>query len=349
MSCFFVRPVGFTEHQLNWLESMFAIAQNRLRDHWWWTVHGQADAYLVVVESLSQWQSYLAEFPQDRLVACVVPGVDVDALWVIHRAKDVTPSLHELIKVLDAMGAELGSSASVLKGQKSNPIPALAPEPAEATVTTAPPEPVNDDRVYNPGRHLPGILRDAKADGIPRGLLCDEGGDALFIDPDPKLYFAPGDKIALWPILSAPRERISVSPLSHADLAAKAATIRSHGMALDELIFLSALLGSKGRLWMGCSPEEPVRLRRWPDLKNLSQFPDAREYIRLATFMSANTADIKTIASRNGIQEEKVINFHNGFESLGLLDRGGSFSLEEISSDPKTRQLYEKIAARLKS
>lgn len=127
------------------------------------------------------------------------------------------------------------------------------------------------------------------------------------------------------------------------------AAIRSHGMALDELIFLSALLGSKGRLWIGCSPEEPVRLKRWPDLKNLSQFPDVREYIRLATFMSTNTADIKTIASHNGIQEEKVINFHNGFESLGLLDRGGSISLQEKSSDPKARQLYEKIAARLKN
>jgi hypothetical protein len=348
MSCFFVQPVGFTEQQLNWLESLFAIAQNRLRDHWWWTAHGQADAYLVVVESLSQWQSYLAEFPQDRLVACVVPGVDVDALWAIPRTKDAPPSLHELIKVLDAMGAELGSSVSILKGRQNNPMPALAPEAPKAIAATAPPEPVNDSHVYNPEFHLPGILRDAQADGIPRRLLCDDGG-ALRIDPDPKLYFAPGDKIALWPILSAPRGQISVSLLSHADLAGQVAAIRSHGMALDELIFLSVLLGSKGRLWIGCSPEEPVRLRRWPDLKNLSQFPDAREYIRLATFMSTNTADIKTIVSHSGIQEEKVINFHNGFESLGLLDRGGSISLEEKSGDPKAHKLYEKIAARLKS
>ncbi|MGZ8249762.1 hypothetical protein [Methylomagnum sp.] len=374
MACLFVRPVGFTEAQHSWLESLFTIAQSRLRQDWRWLADGPADAYLAAVESADQWTAYSAEFPPDKLVACATPHLEIEAEWRINSAPEKPPGLSELIRVLNAMGAKLTGATETVETTPPAAYPPQVAHPAEppAPPDQAPAQPTpiaeviekrpahpfieprlsvaaEDETVYDPEHYLPGIVRQSRADGVPRRLVCDDGGGTLLIDPDPKLYFVPGDKIALWPILSEPRQRIEVHLLSHEGLTREVLGIRARGIALDELVFLAVLLGSRGRLWAGCRPDEPVRLKRWPDLKNLSHFPDSVDYVRVAAFMGGNTADLSTIVANTRISEEKAINFHNGFEALGLLERGGEASVRQPAADAQDRDLYEKIATRLKS
>jgi hypothetical protein len=416
VSSFFIRPVGFPENERAWLEAILTIGRGMLRDEWRWTTEGSADVYLVAVESRAQWERRRAELPPDRLVACILPGLEIDAGWRIKRAPERLPSLHELTRTLNCVSESLAARPTV--GAGSVPFPAAeksgaveteagqvaafgaaVPTPAETAqesipareATWVPPAsaedrvpvaeveeaipadsapvampapqsaaPVSVNRhperlhplpttaaggdVYDPEEYLIGVVREALADGVSRWLACADGGGTLLIEPEHRMCFVPGDKALLWPILSAPRSRIEVQLLTRSELARETVAAHAHGLAIGDLVFLTALIGSRGRLWIGCRLDEPVRLRQWPDLKPL---PHYMEYVKLAAFMSGNTADIRTIAEHTGTETDKVVNFHNACGALDLLERGGVVSIRRKPIDAGVRNLYQQIARRL--
>jgi hypothetical protein len=347
MSCFYVRPIGFPESEHAWLEAILTLGHGRLRHDWRWTTEGSADAYLAAVKSPAQWQGYRAELPPGRLIACALPDLELDARWRVRRDREHPPGLRELTGVLNELGDEL-AAGPVAVAEPPVPTPASSPEipapqRAEEPTETFHTSPTAGE-VYDPEHYLIGIVREALADGAPRRLACADGGDTVLIEPERQLYFVPDDKVFLGPILSAPRHRIDVRRLASAELARDTAAIQAHGLPLADLMFLSALAGSEGRLWIGCRADEPVRLRQWPDLKPLLHYV---EYVNLAAFMSSNTADVRTIAAHTGAGVEKVVNFHNACAALGLLERGGELSIRQKPVSAGVRELYQKIAKRL--
>jgi hypothetical protein len=393
VSSFFIQPIGFPASEHDRLEALLIIGRGMLRDDWHWTTEGPADIYLVAVESLAQWEKHRAKLPPERLVACVLPGLEPDARWRIKRAPEHLPSFRELTQVLNSAAEGLPASAVIYTGAVPHEAvkKGLAPAAAPATVLAVPPEsaaeqpvapamaapeiasraamlppepivPVPGDRhhepshpaltaavdgdVYDPEEYLIGIVREALADGVPRRAACADGGGALLIEPERRLYFVPGDEVLLWPTLSAPRSQIEVQRLTYPELIRDTRAMQAHGLSLSDLVFLSALEGSRGRLWIGCRPDEPVRLRQWPDLKPLPQYV---EFINLAAFMSGNTADIRMIAAHTGVPEKKVINFHNACGALDLLDRGGKVSIRQKPVNAGVKTLYRQIAKRLQS
>lgn len=353
MSCFYVRPIGFPESEHAWLEAILTLGHGRLRHDWRWTTEGSADAYLAAVKSPAQWQGYRAELPPNRLIACALPDLELDARWRVIHERGHRPGLRELTGVLNELGDELVAGPIAVAAPAESPVPTPAsssemPAPQRAEEPTEAFHPASTageaGEVYDPEQYLIGIVREALADGAPRRLAGADGGDTVLIEPERRLYFVPNDKVSLGPVLSAPRRRIDVRRLVPAELARDAAAIQAHGLPLADLLFLSALAGSAGRLWIGCRADEPVRLRQWPDLKPLLHYV---EYVNLAAFMSSNTADVRTIAAHTGAGLEKVVNFHNACTALGLLERGGELSIRQKSVSTGVRELYQKIAKRL--
>jgi hypothetical protein len=341
MSFYFIRPVGFPEDEYAKLEAVLTIAHSRLHDDWQCTADGPADIYLVTVESLREWNRHQAELPRDRLLACILPGLEIDgARWWIQRDPKHLPSLLALARTLNAIGAELAS------GDLSS-APAPVPGASKPVQVTLPAIPVDDaGDFYDPDKHLIGIIRECLADGLPRRLTCGDESGAVLVEPGRGVCFVSGDNVLSSPLLSAPRDEIQVRRLDDGQLARDISAMGSRGRDLGDLIFLSALFGSRGRLWAGCRCDEPVRLKQWPDSRNLLHHV---EFIGLMAFMSSNTADVNAIAVRTGAPEDKVINFHNACMALDLLDRGGEVSIREKPVDPEMRTLYGKIARRLRS
>jgi hypothetical protein len=339
MLCYLIRPIGFSESEHGNLEAILTIANGRLRENWRWTTNGPADVYLVAAESSLEWERHSAALPRDRLLACTLPGLNIDARWQIRREPLQLPSFRELTRMLDAIGAELAF------GDLSTASSSDASKPAGPTSSDREAREEADD-FYDPGKHLLGIIRDCLMDGVPRRLTARDGNYTVLIEPERGLCFVSDDKALPSSLLSASRDRIQEQRLGSEQLAHEISVMGSPGMAISDLVFIAALFGSRGRLWIGCRFDEPVRLKRWPDLRHLPQY---MEYMGVMAFMSGNTADVKTIAARTGASVEKVINFHNACVALDLLDRGGEVSIREKALNPEIRRLYGKIAKRLQN
>jgi hypothetical protein len=342
MPFYSIRPVGFSKNEYTKFEAIMTIAQGRLYDEWQCIAEGPADIYLVTVESLQEWNRHQVELPRDRLLACTLPGFEIDgARWWIQRDPEHLPSLLALARTLNLIGAELAS------GNLSGAPISVKPETPKPMEAISPATPANDaDSFYDPDRHLIGIIRECLADGLPRRLACEDKSGAVLVEPRRGICFVPGDDVLSSPLLSAPRDQIQVHRLGDEQLARDISTMNARGRALNDLIFLAALLGSQGRLWVGCRHDEPVRLKQWLDFRNLFHHMD---FIGLMAFMNSNTADVNAIAARTGISIDKVINFHNACMALDLLDRGGEVSIREKPANPEMRSLYGKIAKRLQS
>ena len=231
-----------------------------------------------------------------------------------------------------------GFTAGAAPGSQQLETEAGQPPPVKAGVS---------DDCYDPAGYLIAIIREYRADGVPRRLSCTDGkGGILRIESGRAFCSVPGEKIALLPILSVSRNRIDVKLLSDTDLASEPLPADIPALAIDDLIFLSVLKGSQGRMWAGCRADETVRLKQWP---NLSCLPDSLEYLKLAAFMSSNNANVQTIAEQTRTPVEQVIDFHNACMAVELLDRGGEAAVREKSINPSVRALYQKIAKRLQS
>jgi hypothetical protein len=369
MATYSICPVGFPDKESTALEAIFTIASSRMRNHWHWVAHGNADVYMVWADSQEQWSGYQAQqLPKERMLAFILPGISLDARWQIQHSPGRVPSLRELIQALDAIGDELAAGVAASDEAEAmatdNPPPAqtappeatraasLAPELLSVVplppAVPAPVEPTVTDSAaacFDPDRHLLGLIRLAQADGVPRRVVDEVSGAALLVDAAQEHFFAPGDSSAWLPLLSASRDHILAQPMDARQLEAEAAAAGFGMKALDDLIFLAALMGSQGRLWVGADTNVPVHLKRWPNLKSMPQYSD---YVGLVAFMNGNTADLKTIAERTGLPLGKVIDFHNGCMALDLLEVRDATEIREKAVNPALRSLFGKIAQRLR-
>lgn len=368
MASFSVGSVGFPENELAWLEAILTIARGTLRDDWRWVVEGPADVYLVAVESAGMWDRCQADHPTSILVACASPDLAIDARWRVDRDRGKLPGLRQITQVLNALAAETAatgiaqvagdlaqaawartaaaeSGPSVRPaGPEQGPIDTDSAKPNAAAVVSLPLREI--DKYYDPERHLIGIVRECRADRIPRRLYCAADGSTLLIDPEKNQGTLLGDENQPGSILTAARAGIEVHSLGRAGSAVAPPAAPARVLALDDLVFLSVLLGSRGRMWAGCRIDDAVKLTQWP---NLGHLPEAVDLIRVAAFMSGNTADVKTIAERTGIALDQVVDFHNACMAVDLLERGGEVVVRDKAINPSVRDLYQKIAKRLQS
>lgn len=360
MAIYSIYPAGFPDQESTALEAIFTIASARMRDDWRWALTESADVYMVRVDSPEQWSRYQARYPSKRMLAFRPLHVSVDARWQIRYLPGQVPSLRELIQLLDAVGDELAADVAAADGPPSGrfvpPEAAMAPPPAQepqsaASPSPAPPEPprpiVTDvsGMCYDPAHYLLGLIRQAQADGVPRRLVDETSGAALFLDAGQNRFFAPAEVAAWHPLLPATKAQILVQPMDIRQLEGEAAAAGCTMRALDHLIFLAALMGSQGRLWIGASLDAPVRLKRWPSLRSV---PDYSDYVGLVAFMNGNTADLKTIAKRTGVPLGQVIDFHNACMALDLLEIRDTMEICEKAVDPALRSLFGRIAQHLR-
>lgn len=368
MAIYSIYPAGFPDQESTALEAIFTIASARMRDDWRWALTESADVYMVRVDSPEQWSRYQARYPSERMLAFRPLHVSVDARWQIRYLPGQVPSLRELIQLLDAVGDELAADVAAAHAAESTaaddppsvrsvpPETAMAPPPAQDPLSAAPPSPAPPEphrpivtgvpgMCYDPAHHLLGLIRQAQADGVPRRLVDETSGAALFLDAGQNHFFAPAEVAAWHPLLPATKAQILVQPMDIRQLEGEAAAAGCTMRALDHLIFLAALMGSRGRLWIGASLDAPVRLKRWPSLRSVPNYSD---YVGLVAFMNGNTADLKTIAERTSVPLGQVIDFHNSCMALDLLEIRDATVLQEKPVDPALRSLFGKIAQHLR-
>jgi hypothetical protein len=115
---------------------------------------------------------------------------------------------------------------------------------------------------------------------------------------------------------------------------------------LEELLWNAALYASRGRLLAGKRSSDVVRLRRWPDFSRLSK---DRRMLPLAAFMSANAADLSTVAEHTGAPMSQVVDFHNACAVLGYLEYHSEQRLHKRPVSGKERETCRAISRSLSS
>jgi|GEM_PF-3207101 len=90
----------------------------------------------------------------------------------------------------------------------------------------------------------------------------------------------------------------------------------SSGYTIDGFVWLAALMGSQGRLPVGCDPAQPYRLRHWPNLTRLEPLPTS---IEIAGCWAAGSASVHEVIERTGVQPRFVHAFLAAATALGAL------------------------------
>jgi hypothetical protein len=116
--------------------------------------------------------------------------------------------------------------------------------------------------------------------------------------------------------LGAHSKDIKYVDLSVAELEAQVRTAQLKIYQIETFLWLSTLQASHGRLINGYSIKTPVRLNRWP---NSIDLPYQEDFMILAAFMSHNTSDLITIATKTKVPLTTVIDFFNGCIVLDLV------------------------------
>lgn len=195
---------------------------------------------------------------------------------------------------------------------------------------------------FNPSYHFLGLIQKAMADGVVRRCSVP-GSPEVYIVPEENLFYTSTAHIEdLESLCLAPPFDLKVEALPEWHRGSgkevvqigrmwmrKQASNAPSGLSahpLSELLWYATVRASAGQLLQGCRTDEPIRLKRWPDLSVLYR---RDSYTTLAAFMLEESADLATIADATGTPINEVCDFHNGCAVLGLIERGNTFEPRE--------------------
>jgi hypothetical protein len=214
--------------------------------------------------------------------------------------------------------------------------------------------------VFEPQEYLAGLIQKSLADQRIRRCVLP-GHPPLFIAPQEGLFYTTADIASLTAISSALLIDLEVEVVDSLGVddgeeevvqigrmwvrrKKESAAPKMPGRPLSELLFLSALAASRGRLVTGKRPADPVQLRRWPEA---SCFEQDRRFFALAAFMTANAADLSAIAAHTHIPLARVIDFHNACAAVDLIDYPEQEQIKTRRLGDGERDIYRKISKAL--
>lgn len=195
---------------------------------------------------------------------------------------------------------------------------------------------------FNPAFHFLGLIQKAMADGVTRRCALPNNPE-VYLVPSENSYYTQAAKLeALEALCLAAPFDLTVENLpdwrrNSAENTMqvgrmwlrKQAPATPPGMnarPLSELLWYAALCVSRGQLLQGCRADDPVRLKRSPDLSSL---PHLGSHTALAAYMTEESASLATVAERTGVPLAQVFDFHNACAVLGLIERGNLFDPNE--------------------
>lgn len=114
---------------------------------------------------------------------------------------------------------------------------------------------------------------------------------------------------------------------------------------MEGLIWTTSLLTSHGRLSRNADLSSPLRLKSWPNLTRLEQFPDL---MPIAALWNQQAGNIFDLSERLEVPQRHVIAFFNGAHTLGLFEIDqGKAEQEKQAAPKKNRGLFSRLLKRL--
>ncbi|HXH03800.1 MAG TPA: hypothetical protein VNN09_10840 [Candidatus Competibacteraceae bacterium] len=177
---------------------------------------------------------------------------------------------------------------------------------------------------YDPGHHLQGLLARALADGRRLGravrLQVPVASRTLELLPAQRLYrCALSDRqlrgICIMPLLGPHRwEALS----AHEAQALLELPDAGQPLAsLETLLWKVALWTARGRLPVGTDPQQPMRLRFWPNLTRLPLTPHA---LRIAALWEHAPVSLAETVARLAIPQRYVFAFYSACHAIGAVE-----------------------------
>jgi hypothetical protein len=196
---------------------------------------------------------------------------------------------------------------------------------------------------FNPSFHFLGLIQKAMADGAVRRCVLPGSPEVYLVPAENAYYTAAATVEALEALcLAAPFDlTVEVLPPDWQGDSGKGALqvgrmwLRRQAPSapsnlsprpLPELLWYAALCASRGQLLQGSRPDDPVRLKRWPDFSVLHH---RESFMALAAFMAEESADLVSVAENTGVALTEVFDFYNACAVLGLIERGNVFEPQE--------------------
>lgn len=326
--------------------SMLQIVNAQLTAEW--SFHEQAEIVLVDMEAAEGQQFWHQQHAQCILIAYAREKPS-EATWFLPRPIRVKP----LIQILNALSA----TQQFLPSAAAHAPPPLANVNASATTKTqiAPTTQAITTAVslgqddFNPEYSLIGLLKRAVTQQQAMRFQVDSSAPLLFSAARQQCLTTHLQLNALAAIhthlYNVPAKQIQCESITETVVNNTFAEQGGQFYSLAAIIWLTALSGSRGRLMVGHLSQQPVKLKQWP---NLASLPHQPHHIRLAAFMTRNSATLATVAEKTQVSIAQVVDFFNACQLEQLVECTEQVTLldKKNVSDAK-RSLFRGILKRL--
>ncbi len=162
------------------------------------------------------------------------------------------------------------------------------------------------------------LVRKACRKSAPAEIMLATGS-ALLVDSPHQVYYSPRTHDELMVLLHN-RRRIDARIVSVADRDSFAARLAQSGIRprpLEELLWLTGLMSGVGESLGAWNPNEPVRLRRWP---NFSALPYLKSHLKMAAMLTRHSALPAAVAAACEVRAGDVADFLNACAEIGVLE-----------------------------
>jgi hypothetical protein len=189
------------------------------------------------------------------------------------------------------------------------------------------------------------LLHDAKTRKRILHIFGDDLPD-LFVDGQKQSLATSATERQLDALADTPLNKIKYNELDRRNFAVHRNELNVQ--SLHNLLWMTAVKCSQGRLLVGYDTHTPFSLRGWP---NFTRYCFKAEYLRLAALLARQPLSMEQLVKMTQIPLGEVINFFNAACAVDLVvfDNAASPRTDRKAATDKHKQgLLAKIAQRLK-
>jgi len=196
--------------------------------------------------------------------------------------------------------------------------------------------------IFEPMQYLPGIIEQAKHDGIARRLCTENDSQKLVIVPKESAYYFAGNLEQLVPFAGNEKSSITVTTVTETELADTtgllnvSSRLKEHAQLddvkilpqmglnqttkghLNDLIWLSVLIASRGRRLSSYQLTDKIILLEIPDILLMDYF--SVEYNKLSAIFISKPASVIEASSAAKRSLFDTINFCNACTVLNMTE-----------------------------
>lgn len=351
-----LKLVGFSELEAQNIDSVLSLAERGLLKKWRLVTDPPADYYLMP-ESLNarmNQEEELKKIPRDRCIFSTKeesnPNGESNDMWLLCDSRNV-PRIRSMIDLFNLLCedtlSEQRNQGPAIQAADVSLSKMTATAAVIAEVASRPVADVQGE-AFIPDHGFIGELLGAadKAGLLVYELNIPNSPGRIYVYPEQQVFYSPTSLDLLAPFFTTDRDSISCAIREHvteAELERLSEAEDLKPYTLRSLLWYGVFKSSQGRLLEGSSLNQPVRLKRWPDL-NLS---DCQDLIKLAAFMQSNAANLQMVAEKTGIPINRVTDFYNACEIVGLIEQSSEADIHNKQLNPEKVSLFSKIRSRL--